>query len=148
MGLRSRTNNIIVSVCVDTIFLSFNNFSSSATKISSQGICTSSLPCSNGEQWCLSVDTLHLIVSPRLRKTSSLEISAGTCPIQLLSQQVLHVRAHPRFFGLELQVPIGAWSEQYGTRYSPAAIEKAPIYLLLVSHRPPEWIFCNRIYHH
>ena len=64
---------------VDTIFLSFfNSFWSTATKISSHA--TSSPPCSNGEWWCLSVQTLHLIVPPRLRENQqTLEISAGTC---------------------------------------------------------------------
>ena len=52
-------------------------------KISSHA--TSSPPCFNGERWCLSVYTLHLIVPPRLKKKQkkqqTLEISAGTCPI-------------------------------------------------------------------
>ena len=58
-------------MCVNTSFLSlFNSFRFSATQISSQG--TLSPPCSKGERQCLSVDTLHLIVPPCLRKTSRL----------------------------------------------------------------------------
>ena len=54
-------------MCVDTIFLSFfNSFSLSATKISLHD--TLSPPCSNSEWRRLSVDTLHLIVPPCLRK--------------------------------------------------------------------------------
>ena len=32
----------------------------------------------------------------------------------ILFELVLHVRAHPQIFGLELRAPMGAYPEQYG----------------------------------
>ena len=66
-----------MGVCRYNILSFFNSFRIVCYKNQFTRYFEPALP--NGERQCLSVDNLHLIVPPRLRKNQ--QTSAGTCPI-------------------------------------------------------------------